>query len=126
MPPVSINFPVLIHKVHRGSEAAQPLVVYGGGGLIADFSSVEFPGNLAACETCHLKGSYVLPLPAGIHPTFIQDFQSILPNRAICTSCHDNPEMNGHAELSTTSAGIETCLTCHGPGKQFDVATSHH
>ena len=129
-PAASISFPVLIHRVHKGGSAAQPLKVFGGGGNAADFSGVVFPGDLSACQTCHLANTYSLPLPASNHPITITQKDkapmTILLNRAICTSCHDNLEASGHVDLQTTASGIETCLVCHGQDKQFDVAKFHH
>ena len=46
----------------------------------------------SACQTCHLPGTYSLPLSKGVQATTITRDGSvvspILPNRAICTSCH--------------------------------------
>lgn len=129
LPPVSINFRTLIHRIHRGVKASQPLVVYGFGGQPTDFSGVEFPGNLAKCETCHLPGTYGLPLASGIQPTTItqggETIATIPPTRAICTACHDTQAANGHTELQTTASGIETCAVCHGAGSEFDVYKMH-
>ena len=56
------------------------------------------------------------------------------PFTASCVSCHDHPiskahmEQNGGAILQARSASIvkvETCSTCHGPGKEFDAAVVH-
>jgi OmcA/MtrC family decaheme c-type cytochrome len=129
MPPTSINFRVLIHRIHRGAEAEDPALVYGFGGSLHDFSHVEFPGNLADCETCHLPGTYGLPLSAGVQPTTImqgnQVVSSTLPVRSICTACHDSQEVGGHAELMTTASDVETCRVCHGQGADFDVFEVH-
>jgi OmcA/MtrC family decaheme c-type cytochrome len=129
LPPASINFRVLIHRVHSGAELAEAPVIYGFGGRPIDFSHVEFPGNLAACETCHLPGSYGLPLARGIQPTTITQagdlITSILPTRSVCTACHDSIAVAGHAELQTTASGLETCEVCHGPGADFDVTQVH-
>lgn len=129
MPPTSINFRVLIHRIHRGEEAAQPLVVYGFGSQPIDFSAVIFPGDLAACQTCHLPGTYGVPLPRGIQPTTVTQagnvISSTLPIRAVCTSCHDSTPVAGHVELQTTVSGIETCEVCHGAGSEFDVTAVH-
>jgi OmcA/MtrC family decaheme c-type cytochrome len=129
MPPTSISFRVLIHRIHRGAEAEDPAQVYGFGGNLFDFGEVEFPGNLAQCETCHLPNTYGLPLPNGIQPTTItqgnQVISTSLPIRSVCTSCHDSAEAGGHAELMTTSSGLETCEVCHGPGADYDVYAVH-
>jgi OmcA/MtrC family decaheme c-type cytochrome len=130
MPPASINFRVLIHGLHSGGQLVNPLVVYGFGGNEYNFSHVVFPGNLASCQTCHVPGSYGLPLAGGIQPTTItQDgvlVDSVLPIRSTCASCHDSQAVAGHAELQTTASGIETCEVCHGPGKEFDVIKVHN
>jgi len=54
---------------------------------------------------------------------------------AICTSCHDGAATIAHAKLNTldddatlwngSPGEIETCTTCHGPGKDFDALTVH-
>lgn len=128
-PPTSINFRWLIHRLHRGQEASEPLQVYGFGGNLHDYSHVEFPGNLADCQTCHVQGTYELPLPPGLQPTTItQDGQvvsSTLPVRSVCTACHDTSAVAGHAELQTTAADVETCEVCHGSGSDFAVSDVH-
>lgn len=128
-PPTSINFRVLIHRVHRGAEATQPLQVYGFGNRLIDFSHVEFPGNLADCQTCHVDGGYALPSGDGLQPTTVtaagRVVSSVLPAASVCSSCHDTVAVSGHAELQTTQSGIETCQVCHGPGRDFDVLQVH-
>ncbi len=127
MPPTSINFRVLIHRIHSGAEAAK---IYGFGGRLIDFSEVFFPGDLAACQTCHVAGTYGLPLAKGIQPTTITQagkvISTTLPTRSICTACHETNAAGGHVELMTTDSGIETCEVCHGAGREFDVTRVHH
>lgn len=128
-PASSINFPVLIHSLHTGAEASNPLVVYGRSGKPTSFADVEFPGDRSACQTCHLPGTYSLPLSKNIHATTIVNNGNVvsttLPTRAICTSCHDDTATNGHVDLNTTSSGIETCAVCHGQNREFDVTKVH-
>ncbi len=130
MPPASINFRVLIHKIHRGVEANNPAIIYGGGATPDNFGDVVFPGDLAACQTCHLAGTYDLPLPSGVQPTTITQAGKIvsttLPIRSVCTACHDSVPVAGHVELMTTASGVETCEVCHGVGSEFDVTSVHH
>ena len=130
MPPVSINFRVMVHRIHRGASLTQkPVIIYGRGGAPFDFSNVVFPGNIAACQTCHRVATNDLPLPRPVQPTTItrggQVVSTTLPIRSVCTSCHDSKAVAGHAELQTTSSGIETCEVCHGVGSQFDVVAVH-
>jgi OmcA/MtrC family decaheme c-type cytochrome len=128
--PQSISFRVLIHGLHSGASLEQlPFAVWSNGGA-ADFSDVVFPGNLAACQTCHLPGTYGLPLAKGIQPTtFSKDgttiISSTLPIRSVCSSCHDATDAQGHYELMTTVSDIETCDVCHGAGAAFDVTKVH-
>jgi OmcA/MtrC family decaheme c-type cytochrome len=128
MPPTSINFRVLIHRVHLGDEANQPLQVYGGSGSLTDFSELRFPGVLSACTTCHLEGTYNVPTSA-LQPTVVTQGGTLIsqtgPAQSVCTTCHDNQPAIGHAQLQTTSDGIETCTVCHGPGREFDVVNVH-
>lgn len=130
MPPTTINFPILIHSIHHGAEAAQPFQVYGYNGKPVNFSDVEFPGDLSDCQTCHLPGTYGLPLVKGKQATTITQagrvVVTILPVRSICTSCHDSQDALGHIELQTSPSGLETCTVCHGPNREFDVNAVHH
>jgi len=121
----------MIHRLHTGAALIdnQPYIIYGFNNSVHDFSEVVFPGNRAVCETCHIEGSYTLPLAAGVQPTTItQDetlVSSTLPIVAACTACHDNQAAKGHAALQTTDDGLETCAVCHGPNREFDVDEVH-
>ena len=120
MPPTSIHFKVLIHKLHTGDERTQkPYLIYGFGGSVHDFTEVRFPGFLNECETCHLPGTYDLPLPQGVQPTvIIQDgktVSSVLPVTAACTACaawagrHCGPANLGCAGRCRCAAGDRCC-----------------
>ncbi len=129
MPPTSVNLRVMVHRIHRGEEANNPLVVYGFGGRPIDFGAVFFPGNLAACQTCHLPNTYGLPLPTSVLPTTVTQagkvISTTLPVRSVCTACHDSSAASGHIELQTTASGTETCQVCHGVNREFDVYRVH-
>ncbi|MCL4562729.1 MAG: OmcA/MtrC family decaheme c-type cytochrome [Chloroflexi bacterium] len=129
MPPASINFRTLIHSLHSGDALSQPLIIYGHGNSLNNFGDIAFPGNLADCQTCHLPGTYGLPLASGVQPTTITEgtkvVSSILPDQSVCTSCHDTKSVVAHAQLNTTLAGVESCSVCHGSGAEFDVTKVH-
>jgi OmcA/MtrC family decaheme c-type cytochrome len=151
----SLNFKVLVHKVHRGSTLAQGYVVGGDpgptpaapGGTPIDFGKVRFPGDLKACWACHASTSYLPPLPSALLPTVAEEVlactdatlnpnaycanrvtqsQSLLsPISAACTACHDAPSSVAHAQANTAPGGDEACVVCHGPGQPWDAQGVH-
>jgi len=129
--PVSVQFKYLIHRIHLGDEQSKdaPYIIYGFGGSANDFSKVTFPGRLSDCAKCHEPGTYLLPLPAGVLPTTVtqkgQLVSSMPPIQAACIACHDSKAVKAHAQLMTTTDGVESCETCHGPGKEFAVDKVH-
>ena len=110
--PESIDFKVMIHKIHRGRHLPSvgegtPYVVYGFGNTAHDYSGVGFPRQIDRCDTCHLEGTET-PV-----------------STAACTSCHDGAPAKAHAELQTTSSGVESCAVCHGPDRSLSADTVH-
>lgn len=134
MPPETISFDVLVHRLHTGEELGEPYVVYGFGNTAIDFSNVVYPGNRANCAKCHDKTSYTLPLAKTVQPVTVGQKGAVvsttLPATAACTSCHNSAAAKGHADLMTTgtagAAGrVETCVVCHGVTSDFAVAKVH-
>jgi OmcA/MtrC family decaheme c-type cytochrome len=125
--PESIHFKYLIHKIHRGADLENEFIVYGHNGSVHDeFMEVHFPGDLRDCESCHVPGSYTLPLPDGVLPTetsnTLLDF--MMPITSACLSCHDSDSAAIHADSNSTDLG-ESCETCHGEGKTYGVRRVH-
>jgi hypothetical protein len=139
-PPQTIDFPVLIHRLHAGSNAPTvpggqltPFVVYGFGGSVNDFSDVRYPSTtpaatnaLADCGKCHVNQSHFPPVPsARINVTNPRAFiNPSPPNTAACTACHTGQDVSSHAASNTTSLG-ESCSVCHGMGSSFNVDQVH-
>lgn len=130
LPPVTVNFKDMIHRIHRGEELEGEYTVYGFGNVAHDFTEVRFPGILNECSVCHVEGSTDLPLPDEVLSTLVtQDngqtvISETLPTRAACTSCHDNGIANAHA-LAQTVDSVESCAVCHGPTAEFAVSQLH-
>jgi OmcA/MtrC family decaheme c-type cytochrome len=121
------------------------------GGTPIDFSDIRYPRKIIECEACHATKNWVLPMMAstayaptqaglmgcaaggGTDPTqfcpapfwTVTSVVTISPATAVCTSCHDSSDVAAHAELNTTSGGVEACATCHGAGAAYDVGALH-
>lgn len=151
----SINFKVLVHRLHRGSALSQGYVVgtdpgptpANPAGTQVDFAKVLFPGDLRACWACHASTSYLPPLPASQIPTVMGQqlactdpspdpasycttqvdagVSTLAPIGAACTACHDQPSNVAHAQVNTAADGSEACATCHGAGQAWDVQSVH-
>ncbi len=131
-PPQSIDFPVLIHRLHTGESAEAggqmtPFVVYGFGGSANDFSDVRYPGDLRDCGKCHVNSSDFPPVPdnrlAVKNP---RDFMNPTPPvTAACTACHVSKDASAHAAIMTSSTLGESCAVCHGQGADFGVDKVH-
>jgi OmcA/MtrC family decaheme c-type cytochrome len=131
LPPETVNFKDMIHKIHTGAELNGEYTVYGFGGTAHDFTEVHFPGLRQECSVCHLEGTYEVPVPEEALATTItgaddQVIDSVRPERAACTSCHDSLISNIHAVLQTDgTTGVESCAVCHGSGAEFAVSIEH-
>ena len=132
-PAQTIDFPVMIHRLHAGSMAPTvpggqltPFVIYGFGGSVNDFSNVLFPGYLGDCGKCHVNLTDFPPVPASsINVTNPRAFiNPSPPTTAACTACHTSQSASSHALSNTTSLG-EACDVCHGQGAAFGVDQVH-
>jgi len=154
----SVDMRVFIHKIHSGHELEQQPYILGGfpppaaatpAGTPIDFGEVRYPGDRRDCGTCHVAGTFDLPL-GGIDllPTHVLeltcneapaadgddycDDRSITDDRlfgpaaSACVSCHDAPDTVTHALTYTLPDGGEDCATCHGTGEAYDAAIGHH
>ena len=116
-----------------------------------DFSTVRYPRERTACVACHTGNTWQLPMKASTKylpsttlemtcnelagadaDTYctgtawaITKTNKIAPESSVCTSCHDAPYTAAHALVNTAPGPLESCTTCHGPGKEFDVSKYH-
>lgn len=134
LPPQTIHFKRMIHAVHMGEELDDDFVVYGFGMNEHNFKEeIRFPGLRQECHICHLEDTEILPLPDEALSTMIVQetggpvlVEEILPTRSACTGCHNGALTELHTLLNTDlGTGQETCIVCHGEGKEFDVHEVH-
>jgi OmcA/MtrC family decaheme c-type cytochrome len=125
--PVSLELDSMIHGIHASEMRAEPFV-FGSGTSAVSFAKVVYPGNLAKCEDCHAAGTYVLPLKT-TQPLTIKQKGAVVsvtqPVAALCSTCHDSAAAKGHFTLNTANGTTETCVVCHGEGKDISVSSAH-
>jgi OmcA/MtrC family decaheme c-type cytochrome len=149
MPTASINFRVMIHKIHTGENlTVKPYIIYGFGGNPQNFSDVLYPGNTADCEVCHLPTTNLLDPGRGILgpdilDTIVRDFTktddtleswtnfTTTPIISTCTACHDNLGVNAAGDALTGENHLggpqpeSACINCHGVGEPLGVEVVH-
>lgn len=138
LPPQSVDFALMIHKIHTGekmNEENRGYTVVGFGGSHNDFSEVRFPamgptgepGDRRNCDMCHVDGSQNLPLQWGVNQ--VTDPQGLLNPvgkvTAACTACHGTPSAASHALANTTPELGESCDVCHGSSAEYSVGKVH-
>ena len=126
MPPQSIDFRWLIHRIHTGEDLTVDFTVYGYRSSVHNYNDVVFPGDLRACATCHIDGSYNVPTPEGsqaVH-TDRSYYTPTQPAGAACLACHSTVDAAAHAYVNTAPFG-ESCASCHGPDRDFSVDSVH-
>jgi OmcA/MtrC family decaheme c-type cytochrome len=119
----SVDFPVMVHKIHRGKTlpsvvAGTPYQIIGNKQSVHDYSTVGYPQELQRCQTCH-TGSQ-------------GDNWKNLPTRAGCGSCHDlvsfdkqvPPTMTAHA--GGPQADDSKCNVCHPPAGGLEGIETQH
>ncbi len=130
--PESISFQRMVHRIHRSTKLTQDYTLFDSAGGRHNFNSTPFSGDTRNCAKCHAAGTTVLPLIPALPPVVtLRDFYSPqATTAAACLGCHDTLEASAHAYINTTTFGgtrvaAESCSTCHGPGKDHDIAKAH-
>ncbi len=126
LPPESVNFRVMIHRIHTGAELGYDYSIFGFGNVENSYKDVGFPGDRRNCGTCHVNGSEQLPLNSNLLP--VTDPRGYLnpvgPTAASCLSCHPSLQAASHA-LANTTRLAESCSVCHGPNADFAINRVH-
>ena len=138
LPPQSVNFAYMIHRIHTGEQLKEDnagYTVVGFGGSHNDFTEVRYPamgptgapGDRRNCDMCHVNGTEQLPL-AGTR-NVVTSPQGLLnpagPVTAACTGCHASVAASSHALANTTQQLGESCEVCHGSSADASVSRVH-
>jgi OmcA/MtrC family decaheme c-type cytochrome len=126
MPPETVNFKMLIHRIHAGEKQTRDVTVYGFGGAPFNINHILFPGDARNCVKCHIEGSQQLPLAENLQPTVTpRDLLNPMPpETSACLACHTTRAAAVHAQLNSSPLG-EACAVCHGPKAEFSVDRVH-
>ncbi len=126
LPPESIDFRWLIHRLHTGAELTVDFTVYGFRGSVHNYNHVEFPGDRRTCTMCHLDGTYNVPAPEGSMEVTTERsyYTPTQPAAAACLACHSTVDAAAHAYTQTAPFG-ESCASCHGEDREFSVDSVH-
>jgi len=125
-PNTTVDFKVMVHKIHRGEELPSVLGPDGVAGTAddgkyaigtSDFSTVAFPQDIRNCTKCH----------DGSDPATPQgDNWKIQPSREACGSCHDNVNFATGAGHAGGIKDNSTCLACHSSGGEVGPVEASH
>jgi OmcA/MtrC family decaheme c-type cytochrome len=136
-PNQSVNFALMIHKIHTGeglAEAGQSYTIVGFGGSHNDFTEVRYPAmtptggvaDTAKCYMCHVNNSEAT-FPIGKNQ--VTDPQGrispVAATTSACTACHLKLSALSHAVSQTDPKFGESCDVCHAVGTDFDVLKEH-
>lgn len=125
MPPESIDFALMIHRIHAGEEQERDYTVYGFGNTPHNYNKVVYVGGLNNCSTCHEGTSYMVPVKAKADKTDPRGYLNpVKPATGACTGCHVSLDAASHALVNTSQLG-ESCGACHGSGKTYAVDKVH-
>ncbi len=126
LPPESIDFRWMVHRIHTGAELTVDFTVYGYRGSVNNYNEVEFPGDRRTCTMCHLDGTYNVPAPEGAQEVITERsyYSPTQPAAAACLACHSTVDAAAHAYTQTAPFG-ESCASCHGEDREFSVDSVH-
>ncbi|HEV2689707.1 MAG TPA: OmcA/MtrC family decaheme c-type cytochrome, partial [Bryobacteraceae bacterium] len=111
----TVDFKVMIHKIHMGSQL--PSVIAGTPYKVinTDFSTVVFPSDIRRCEKCHDQTSGATQA----------NYYFTKPTGAACGACHDNVNFaTGLNHVGGPQKDDNLCSTCHFPQGELEFDAS--
>ena len=111
----TVDFPVLVHKIHMGSQLTKKFQIIGFNNAVSDWSTVVYPADVRRCETCHRQDVGATQAKA-----YMQK-----PSRVACGACHDNVDFaTGVNHAGGPQFDDNLCATCHIPQGERDFDAS--
>ncbi len=125
-PQQSVDFQVMVHKIHTGENLTQDYSILGSDGTGTSFNDILYPGDTRDCLQCHATGTYTVPLPSTATPVTwpaLSD-KPVMPTTTACLTCHDTTDAAAHAFLNVAPFG-EACAVCHKESADQAVSKVH-
>lgn len=118
----SVDFRVMVHKIHAGENLSQPYILGGfpaatvanPAGTQIDFGHVRFPRSINQCNACHTSNNWTLPMAAST---------AYLPSTRLRMTCSEDPsaDTNNYCDAPFWTATqtvmispqTSVCTSCH-------------
>jgi OmcA/MtrC family decaheme c-type cytochrome len=127
LPPESVDFKLMIHRIHTGKGLQNEYTVFGAENVANNYNEVRYPAHRQNCTKCHLTGTQLIPastvgrLPTVTPRSFVNPTP---PISTACIGCHDSTATLAHIAANLSRFG-EACAVCHGEGRDFAVSRMH-
>jgi OmcA/MtrC family decaheme c-type cytochrome len=139
LPPhaTSTDLMYMAHAIHAGAVR--------GDNAYRSYGDLRYPRPASDCQACHATDSFQLSSiprdkPALSTQVWLPDATAatatfVTPQSAVCWSCHIGSSVENHMSFFGGQINVpadeilipsqETCIGCHGPGRNLDVRVVH-